>query len=76
MEEMQLFHNFFPVVIKQPVLWGKDKNINKAENYKVLVDSQTSIKKTRFYTGFSIAYSFYVPSWWRRRESNRLSKYS
>jgi hypothetical protein len=59
MEEMQLFHNFFPVVIKQPVLWGKDKNINKAVNYKALVYSQTSIK-TIFYTGFSIAYSFYV----------------
>jgi hypothetical protein len=59
MEEMQLLHNFFPVVIKQPVLWGKDKNINKAVNYKAFVYSQTSIK-TIFYTLFSIAYSFYV----------------
>jgi hypothetical protein len=59
MEEMQLLHNFFPVVIKQPVLWGKDKNINKAVNYKALVYSQTPIK-TIFYTLFSIAYSFYV----------------
>src|SRR5208283_2011397 len=41
MEQRQLLQNSFPVVIEQPVLWGKDKNIHKAENYKALVDSPT-----------------------------------
>ena len=41
MEQWQLFQNYFPIVIEQPVLWGQDKNIHKAEHYKALVDSQT-----------------------------------
>lgn len=41
MEQMQLLQNIFPIVIEQPVLWGQEKNIYKAEHYKALVDSQT-----------------------------------
>jgi hypothetical protein len=32
--------NFFPVVVEQPVLWGKNKNIKNVERYKAPVESQ------------------------------------
>jgi hypothetical protein len=41
MEQMQLVETIFPVVVEQPVSWGQEKNIHKAEHYKALVDGHT-----------------------------------
>ena len=40
MNEIQLLQKSFPVVIEQPVLWGKNKNIKNVERYTALVESQ------------------------------------
>ena len=41
MGQMQLLETVFPVVIEEPVSWGQEKTLHKAEHYKALVDHHT-----------------------------------
>jgi hypothetical protein len=41
MGQIQLLETVFPVVIEEPVSWGQEKTLHKADHYKALVDHHT-----------------------------------